>query len=168
MLDEDFCLSMEYGLPPTGGWGMGVDRMAMFLSNKWNIKEVLLFPAMKPTDEQAMRTKVLSKAAGAKPAEAASTAAAASASAVSFGAPVVAADSKLFSGVNLASAEGLARVKAVAKGKTFLQNLPSKEDAIVFKALSTIPVAAVKTAPEVYAWYGTIGQFSATVRDSWN
>ena len=51
MLDEDFCVAMEYGLPPTGGWGMGVDRMAMFLSNKWNIKEVLLFPAMKPTQE---------------------------------------------------------------------------------------------------------------------
>lgn len=46
--DEDFCVAMEYGLPPTGGWGAGVDRLAMFLSNKWNIKEVLLFPAMKP------------------------------------------------------------------------------------------------------------------------
>ena len=44
---------MEYALPPTGGWGCGVDRLAMFLSNKWNIKEVLLFPAMKPSDEQA-------------------------------------------------------------------------------------------------------------------
>ena len=43
---------MEYALPPTGGWGCGVDRLAMFLSNKWNIKEVLLFPAMKPTEEQ--------------------------------------------------------------------------------------------------------------------
>jgi lysyl-tRNA synthetase class 2 len=48
--DEDFCVAMEYGLPPTGGWGAGVDRLAMFLSNKWNIKEVLLFPAMKPSD----------------------------------------------------------------------------------------------------------------------
>jgi lysyl-tRNA synthetase class 2 len=38
--DEDFCVAMEYGLPPTGGWGCGVDRLAMFLSNKWNIKEV--------------------------------------------------------------------------------------------------------------------------------
>ena len=35
-------------LSHTGGWGAGVDRLAMFLSNKWNIKEVLLFPAMKP------------------------------------------------------------------------------------------------------------------------
>lgn len=59
--DEDFCVAMEYGLPPTGGWGVGVDRLAMFLSNKWNIKEVLLFPAMKPTDEQAERMKTLKK-----------------------------------------------------------------------------------------------------------
>lgn len=49
--DEDFCVAMEYGLPPTGGWGMGIDRMTMFLSNKANIKEVLLFPAMKPIDQ---------------------------------------------------------------------------------------------------------------------
>jgi len=47
-IDEVFCTSLEYGLPPTGGWGMGIDRVAMFLSNKNNIKEVLLFPAMKP------------------------------------------------------------------------------------------------------------------------
>ena len=87
-------MALEHGLPPTGGWGMGVDRMTMFLSNKWNIKvrhrptrasvpllnatlcsltrvcgvfcvgvvqEVLLFPAMKPTDEQAERMKHLKK-----------------------------------------------------------------------------------------------------------
>lgn len=52
VLDEDFCTAMEYGLAPTGGWGMGIDRMCMFLTNKWNIKEVLLFPAMRPTEEQ--------------------------------------------------------------------------------------------------------------------
>ncbi|OQR95495.1 lysyl-tRNA synthetase, partial [Thraustotheca clavata] len=49
--DETFCTAMEYGLPPTGGWGCGVDRIAMFLTNKFNIKEVLLFPAMKPEDQ---------------------------------------------------------------------------------------------------------------------
>ena len=43
---------MEYGLPPTGGWGLGIDRMAMFLTDSNNIKEVILFPAMKPTDEE--------------------------------------------------------------------------------------------------------------------
>jgi hypothetical protein len=42
--DEDFCVALEHGLPPTGGWGMGVDRMTMFLSNKWNIKVRLYRP----------------------------------------------------------------------------------------------------------------------------
>eukprot|EP01025_Chloroclados_australasicus_P010885 TRINITY_DN1460_c0_g1_i1.p1 TRINITY_DN1460_c0_g1~~TRINITY_DN1460_c0_g1_i1.p1 ORF type:complete len:506 (+),score=92.44 TRINITY_DN1460_c0_g1_i1:191-1708(+) len=49
-MDENFCVSLEYGLPPTGGWGMGIDRMAMLLADTNNIKEVLLFPAMKPED----------------------------------------------------------------------------------------------------------------------
>mmetsp|Transcript_3085 Transcript_3085/g.6425 ORF Transcript_3085/g.6425 Transcript_3085/m.6425 type:complete len:585 (-) Transcript_3085:41-1795(-) len=51
-IDEGFVKSLEYGLPPTGGWGMGIDRMTMLLSDSQNIKEVLLFPAMKP-DETA-------------------------------------------------------------------------------------------------------------------
>lgn len=48
--DEAFCTALEYGLPPTAGWGMGIDRLTMFLTNSNNIKEVLLFPAMKPDD----------------------------------------------------------------------------------------------------------------------
>jgi len=50
MVDENFCTSLEYGLPPTAGWGMGIDRLTMFLTNQNNIKEVLLFPAMKPDE----------------------------------------------------------------------------------------------------------------------
>merc|ERR1712061_260351 len=46
--DQDFVTALEYGLPPTGGWGLGIDRLTMFLSGNNNIKEVLLFPAMKP------------------------------------------------------------------------------------------------------------------------
>lgn len=47
-VDETFCKALEYGLPPTAGWGMGIDRLTMFLTNSNNIKEVLFFPAMKP------------------------------------------------------------------------------------------------------------------------
>ena len=46
--DEDFCRALEHGLAPTGGWGLGIDRMTMLLANVSSIKEVLLFPAMKP------------------------------------------------------------------------------------------------------------------------
>jgi len=51
MIDENFCTSLEYGLPPTGGWGMGIDRFVMLLTDTVNIKEVILFPAMKPQDQ---------------------------------------------------------------------------------------------------------------------
>ena len=47
-VDEGFVTALEYGLPPTGGWGVGLDRLTMFLTDNHNIKEVILFPAMKP------------------------------------------------------------------------------------------------------------------------
>jgi len=52
MKDEDFCVALEHGLPPTAGWGLGVDRLTMFLTNQNSIREVLLFPAMKPLQSQ--------------------------------------------------------------------------------------------------------------------
>lgn len=47
-VDETFLNALEHGLPPTGGWGLGIDRLTMFLTDNINIKEVLLYPAMKP------------------------------------------------------------------------------------------------------------------------
>ncbi|CZT43341.1 probable lysine-tRNA ligase [Rhynchosporium secalis] len=68
MIDENFCQSLEYGLPPTGGWGMGIDRLVMFLTDNYSIKEVLAFPFMKE-DTSMKKEKLVGEVVGVEPVE---------------------------------------------------------------------------------------------------
>lgn len=160
---------MEYGLPPTGGWGLGIDRLCMFLTNKWNIKEVLLFPAMKPTDEQGERMKALHKKSGIHfgPSESSAPATATS----SLGAETIAKIVGALAAANIpppasqSSVDVLVAVENALRGKQFLGgSQPSNADALLYSALN----AERNLSSTLRGYVGSIGIFTPQVRSSWN
>jgi len=153
VMDDSFVTAIEHGLPPTGGFGLGVDRLTMFLANKNNIKEVLLFPAMKPTDEQMALI-----AANAPKKDVIPAAAAAVAVAMGVG---------KFADVNLGSEDGMQKLDDALKGKTFLNEAPSKDDAELLTVVQTLPSSLVAKFPNVNGWIQACSLFTPSVRSKW-
>lgn len=154
VMDDSFVTALEHGLPPTGGFGLGVDRLTMFLSNKNNIKEVLLFPAMKPTEDQYA---VMAK--NAKPNDSAVAAAAPVTTVMGVG---------KFANENLGSSEGMKKLDAELKGKTFLAgDVPSKADAELLSAVQKVPSTHTANYGNVTAWAQTCSLFTPVARASW-
>lgn len=153
VMDDSFVTALEHGLAPTGGFGLGIDRLTMFLSNKNNIKEVLLFPAMKPTDEQLA---VIERDAPKR--DATNTLAVANTTDAG----------KQFEGVDLASEEGLAQLDTLLKGKAFINGtVPTKDDAVLLESVSKVAEDVVKTHSNVAAWKNLLAMFTPEVRASW-
>lgn len=152
VMDDAFVTALEHALPPTGGFGLGVDRLTMFLSNKNNIKEVLLFPAMKPTDEQMT---VIAKNAPKK-------------DATNTNMHVDKTDMTQFDSADMTSAEALGKLDVALAGRAFLQGTaPSKDDAALLEKVLAGDADIIASFPNVSAWTKLLSMFTPDIRASW-
>jgi lysyl-tRNA synthetase class 2 len=152
VMDDSFVTALEHALPPTGGFGLGIDRLAMFLSNKNNIKEVLLFPAMKPTDEQMA---IIAKNAPKK-------------DATNTNMLSVKTDMSQFDGTDMTSVGVLKSLDTALGGKAFLHgSAPSKDDAALLDKVLKADAAHVAAMPSVAAWTKLLSMFTPEMRATW-
>lgn len=171
VMDDSFVTALEYGLPPTGGFGLGVDRLTMFLSNKDNIKEVLLFPAMKPTDDQLSIIKSNAPPTDTilTPSNIATTQTKSQpvqATPATDGVTVMGVGK--YASVNLGSSEGMKKLDDALKSKIFLNgDSPSKDDASLAACVATVPSTLLTQYPNVNGWLQTCTLFSPSVRATW-
>jgi lysyl-tRNA synthetase class 2 len=150
VMDDSFVTALEHGLPPTGGFGLGIDRLTMFLSNKNNIKEVLLFPAMKPSDDQLA---VIAKNAPKKDATNMN----------------MSINMALYSSSDMASEETLQRLNNDLAGKAFVHGTaPSKDDAELLERVLKAEESLIAAQPNVSAWTKLLGMFTPEVRATWS
>jgi lysyl-tRNA synthetase class 2 len=152
VMDDSFVTALEHALPPTGGFGLGIDRLTMFLSNKANIKEVLLFPAMKPTDEQMELI-----AANAPKKDSTNT---------NMGSTMT--DLSIFMDLEMFSEDDLDNLNSALAGKSFLLGTaPSKADVNILDMVLKVDAGLVSSRANVAAWTKLLSMFAPEMRASW-
>lgn len=134
--DESFCTALEYGLAPTGGWGMGIDRMCMLLTNNNTIREVLLFPAMRPEEDGDDKTSSSS-----------------------------ATRSGIVGGADLHADDGLSKLDDVLNGRMFAHgnSWSDKENLRAFDIVTSYP-GSLEGVPNVRRWVRDMKLFTMMTR----
>lgn len=150
VMDDSFVTALEHGLPPTGGFGLGIDRLTMFLSNKSNIKEVLLFPAMKPSDDQMA---VIAKNAPKKDATNTN----------------MSINMAAYASVDMTNEETLERLNNDLANKAFVHGTsPTKDDAELLEKVLKADESLIASQANVLAWTKLMAMFTPDVRASWS
>jgi lysyl-tRNA synthetase, class II len=147
VMDDSFVTALEHGLAPTGGFGLGIDRLTMFLSNKNNIKEVLLFPAMKPLDDA---TAITAKNTPKKDVSSMNI------------------NIASYKSMDMTKEDALQRLNDDLAGKAFVHGTaPTKDDAELIEKVLQADEGLISSLPHVSAWTKLLAMFTPEVKATW-